>query len=721
MHIAQGLLKSVNVNKCTADGTHSTFCFWVADWFALMNDKMGGDLNKIVTVGKYLIEVWKAAGMDLSNVEFRWASDEITDNAHIYWPIMLDVARRFNVTRIKKCCQIMGRLEGNLTAAQVLYPLMQCTDVFFLKADICQLGVDQRKVNMLAREYCDAAKIKYKPVILSHHMLYGLKKGQEKMSKSDPDSAIFMEDSIEDVKRKITKAYCPTAEEVCGGVEGGIDGDENKDMEEDAGKESMHLTEDTLKNPILDYVQNIVLSPPGATFTCATSSAPDGHIYYKYDAVKADFLAGNITPDQLKDGLIDSLNKLLQPVRNHFTNDETARVLLERVREFKKEAAPAAGGDDAAPKVFRLDLVKEGVILPKSHLVMAPLPDSNLSMQSAADVLSKLKTADEGTPRVLLLRDWTALVNNALDADPKLISAYHAVLLSALRSLDLHLHGEDGAIMKSVTIVLQSEAILKDPSNYWISVINAGRHFQLDTVMGGMKDSDCVGKVIGRLMMIGDVLGVNPKSIALDLDDCNHGDGDISSGMSKMNLDGDLASVEAKLIQQFYSAKLAYPALTDMFSVPQITHNTSSPNLALQQPRESVAHKQEIDEYFLTDDPKVNGKSKMKKAFCEPGNIDFCPPIELLTYFGGLGNGKGVTISRSPENGGEVTYTSKAQIVQDFESGALHPGDLKGCIATIMVDVLTKISEAIKLDGDAAKGVKALKAWEKKMSKQKKK
>lgn len=47
--------------------------------------------------------------------------------------------------------------------------------MFFLKADICQLGVDQRKVNMLAREYCDAVGIKLKPVILSHHMLYGLK------------------------------------------------------------------------------------------------------------------------------------------------------------------------------------------------------------------------------------------------------------------------------------------------------------------------------------------------------------------------------------------------------------------------------------------------------------------------------------------------------------------------------------------------------------------
>ena len=74
---------------------------------------------------------------------------------------------------------------------------------------MCQLGLDQRKVNMLAREYCDAIQEKDKPVIISHHMLLGLKQGQAKMSKSDPDSAIFMEDSVEDVNRKIKKGYCP--------------------------------------------------------------------------------------------------------------------------------------------------------------------------------------------------------------------------------------------------------------------------------------------------------------------------------------------------------------------------------------------------------------------------------------------------------------------------------------------------------------------------------
>ncbi len=79
--------------------------------------------------------------------------------------------------------------------------------------------------------------------------------------------------------------------------------------------------------------------------------------------------------------------------------------------------------------------------------------------------------------------------------------------------------------MRNVTVVTQSRAILHDPSNYWIPVLNASRHFLLNkVVMGGannvggkgsMKDLEGVGNVIGWLMMIADVLAVNPKSIAL--------------------------------------------------------------------------------------------------------------------------------------------------------------------------------------------------------------
>lgn len=49
MHIAQGLLKKNIVNKLTEAG--GIFVFWIADLFALMNNKMGGDLDNIRLVG----------------------------------------------------------------------------------------------------------------------------------------------------------------------------------------------------------------------------------------------------------------------------------------------------------------------------------------------------------------------------------------------------------------------------------------------------------------------------------------------------------------------------------------------------------------------------------------------------------------------------------------------------------------------------------------------
>ena len=150
MHIAQGVLRAINVNKLTSTGC--VFKFWVADWFAQLNDKMDGDLKKIKMVGQYMIEIWKVIGMNMDNVRFLWASDEINAHADEYWTLVMDIAKLNNLARIQRCCTIMGRKDTDeMSAAQIFYPCMQCADVFFLKADICQLGMDQRKVNMLAR------------------------------------------------------------------------------------------------------------------------------------------------------------------------------------------------------------------------------------------------------------------------------------------------------------------------------------------------------------------------------------------------------------------------------------------------------------------------------------------------------------------------------------------------------------------------------------------
>lgn len=103
-------MKAINVNKLADAG--GIFIFWVADWFAQLNNKMGGDLEKIQVVGRYFVEVWKAAGMNLSNVKFLWASEEINKHSDEYWQMVMNISRSNTMSRIMKCSQIMGRQEG---------------------------------------------------------------------------------------------------------------------------------------------------------------------------------------------------------------------------------------------------------------------------------------------------------------------------------------------------------------------------------------------------------------------------------------------------------------------------------------------------------------------------------------------------------------------------------------------------------------------------------
>jgi len=324
IHIAQGILRAINVNKMTKAGVK--FKMLVADWHAMANNKMGGDLEKIQTVGRYFIEVWKASGMDLSKVEFVWASDLVKDSE--YWKLVIRVGRSNALRRFVRTAEIMGRQESldNLTGAMIIYSCMQAADIFYLGAKICQLGMDQRKVNMLAREIGPSLGF-WKPVVVSHHMLMGLnvktqnskhktttqneklqKTIELKMSKSIPDSAIFMTDSTEDIKRKINKAYCPEG-----------------------------VVED---NPILEYYKYIVFeSLDRLGVDKVVISRPQkfgGDVVLKsYQELEKKFVNKEIHPADLKTSLITYLDQLIEPVRKHFRENKKARELLEKVKSFQ--------------------------------------------------------------------------------------------------------------------------------------------------------------------------------------------------------------------------------------------------------------------------------------------------------------------------------------------------------------------------------------------------
>lgn len=312
IHIAQGLLRVLTVNKMTSAGIH--FKFWVADWFGLLNNKCGGDLEKIKLVGKYFIEVWKACGLDMKNVEFVWASDFIKKNPE-YWETVLKLSMNASVNRVLRCGQIMGREEStNNPSAQILYPLMQAADIHHLQADIAQLGLDQRKVNMLARDIFPKLGLE-KPVAVHHHMLLGLqhsetsgmdsieKKIAQKMSKSKPNTAIFMTDSSEEVRKKFKKAYCPEKQEQ--------------------------------DNPVLEYAKYLVFEKYDKILIERDEKFGGNLEITSYDELREKFVTGEIHPADLKLTIAKYIDEMLEPVRQHFEKDKAAKKLLEQVKSLQ--------------------------------------------------------------------------------------------------------------------------------------------------------------------------------------------------------------------------------------------------------------------------------------------------------------------------------------------------------------------------------------------------
>ncbi len=310
IHIAQGLLRAININKLTSTGIK--FKIFVADYFAMLNNKLGGDLEKIQICGKYAVEVWKSCGMDLENVEFIWAK-EFYDSHPEYWQTVLKLSTKSTVSRVLKCGQIMGREENTSNpSAQIIYPLMQAADIIHLNANIAQLGIDQRKVNMLARDIFPKIG-KRKPVCVHHHMLLGLqangkdlegieRKIAMKMSKSKPETAIFMTDSPKEVQKKFNKAFS-------------IDGE----------------IED---NPVLEYFKYIIFEKFDKILIERPEKFGGNLEFNSYKELEESFQKNDLKSIDLKQGAAKYINLLLEPTRKYFEENKEAKELLEKVKSF---------------------------------------------------------------------------------------------------------------------------------------------------------------------------------------------------------------------------------------------------------------------------------------------------------------------------------------------------------------------------------------------------
>jgi len=288
------------------------FTLLVADWHGWLNDKMGGDLELLRKAGEYIVEGWKACGVDMKKVRVLWDSKDLKSDPE-YLKGLVGVAKNTTINRLLRAGTIMGREEREMQkSAYMLYPMMQAYDPFFIGADILQLGMDQRSVTMVTREI--ASKIDgSKKVCLHHHLLAGLhgakegRMGQEqadlKMSKSTAGSCVFIHDSKKEIAEKLNKAFCP--EKV---VEG---------------------------NPVLEMWRYIIFRKvDGYTIKRPAKFGGDLEIH-GYEEMEEMFRSGKLHPMDLKNATAEVLDGILAPVRKHFEKGK-AKELYETVKKAKE-------------------------------------------------------------------------------------------------------------------------------------------------------------------------------------------------------------------------------------------------------------------------------------------------------------------------------------------------------------------------------------------------
>jgi tyrosyl-tRNA synthetase len=296
LHLGSLILTGFKINDFIKARVHTTV--FLADWHTYINNKLGGNWDKIKEVSEYYSSAFRFFCPGVNIV----LGSDLYETSDRYWENFIQFSKHMNLSRVMRSLTIMGRSEReSLDFSQLLYPIMQSADIRALDLDIVHAGMDQRKIHMLVREIFP--KLGWKvPVSVHHHLLPGLSepvnlslpgadavddvKILSKMSKSKPNSGITIHDDEKTIRHKISTAFCPI---------GIID-----------------------RNPILELIKYIVFHQFDE-FVVERSAKYGGNITYtKYADIEKDFTGKKLHPIDLKNATSVYINKIVEPVRNHF-------------------------------------------------------------------------------------------------------------------------------------------------------------------------------------------------------------------------------------------------------------------------------------------------------------------------------------------------------------------------------------------------------------------
>jgi tyrosyl-tRNA synthetase len=335
IHFPGSVYMMMNVAKLQEAGVECVL--WLADYHTWINRKLDGNIETIRKVAQeYFIPVFKKSleivGGKPEELGILMAKDEYSrknEDDLMFWDHEIEVEKNITLSRITRSLSIAGKEAGESTDYMVTrYPGMQAADIFWLNAHIAHGGLDQRKIYVLARD--NAKNLEYpfqlkigkkpiKPIVIFNNLLLGLeppKTGADfetaKMSKSKPDGAIWVHDSLEEITRKLKKAYCPMPQK-------------------DQSEEEIELEQEL--NPMLDWAKKMIF-PGGKRIEISRPEKFGGDVSYgSFKDLQADYFAGKLHPLDLKNGIATTLAKWFKPIKEWGDQNQE---IIEYVKKSKK-------------------------------------------------------------------------------------------------------------------------------------------------------------------------------------------------------------------------------------------------------------------------------------------------------------------------------------------------------------------------------------------------
>ena len=295
LHLGSLILTGFKINDFIKAGVESTV--FLADWHTFINNKLGGDWEKIKSVSKYYADAFRLFCPGVKIIQ----GSELYESRKEYWLDLVKFAKHMSLERAMRSLTIMGRTEKEkIDLGQLLYPPMQAVDIHAMDLDIIHAGMDQRKIHMLVREIFPKMKWKV-PVAIHHHILPGLSEPQTsgaedtsftgtKMSKSKSGSGIFIHDSDDEIKSKFKKAWCP---------EGIVE-----------------------NNPLLEISRHLIFHE-FKQVTVERASKFGGNITFtSYQQLEKEFAEKKLHPSDLKETVSKYIIEIIKPIRQKLVLSE---------------------------------------------------------------------------------------------------------------------------------------------------------------------------------------------------------------------------------------------------------------------------------------------------------------------------------------------------------------------------------------------------------------